>query len=66
MNRTARWTAYWQVMAMSSENEPGEAFSCDRCGDEDVPLHPLDTPLESGDDNVCDDCLKPWDEVVQV
>lgn len=38
---------------------------CDRCGDELEKSYPVDNPPE-GPHEVCPDCLKPEDEVVQV
>ena len=40
---------------------------CDRCGDEVDRIHPLDAVTHRyGASEVCDDCVKPTDEVVDL
>jgi hypothetical protein len=38
---------------------------CGRCGEEVEKAYPLDNG-EYAPDNVCEGCIKPWDEVVDV
>lgn len=40
--------------------------SCDRCGQDVDRIHPLDAIVHPFERNVCDDCVEPWDEVVDV
>lgn len=48
---------------------PGGAVSvatCDRCESEIEKGHPLDAIVHPYASFVCDDCVDPWDEVVDV
>lgn len=39
---------------------------CDRCNEEKDRLHPLDAVVHPNESGVCDNCINPWDEVVDV
>lgn len=43
-----------------------DASQCDRCGGMFDRLHPLDVPMGSNVTNVCNGCLKDWEETVDV
>ena len=43
-----------------------ERWTCDRCGDKIERGYPLDAVAHPHTESVCDDCLKPTDEVVDV
>ena len=41
-------------------------LTCDRCGDEVDRAYPLDAVAHPFESEVCEDCVEPWDEVVDV
>ena len=43
-----------------------ETMQCPRCGEDVDKVHPLDGVVHPDEEHVCDDCVKPWDEVVDV
>lgn len=43
-----------------------EQWTCDRCGDEIERGYPLDAVAHPMTESVCEGCLKPGDEVVDV
>ena len=50
----------------SGDEVEQEPMKCRRCGEKVEKAHPLDAVVHPHTPHVCDDCLKPGDEVVDV